>query len=768
MISAQDEPNREVQQVAGSSIVCPRCAKENSAGQRFCSQCGSRLWEPCCQCGHLEPASERYCGQCGANLQAALRHMQEHLEAEIDRAKQLERQGEIDEAIALLEQAPKIEHSQLLPLIGLIERTVDRLRRGVTIQMMESKEKIEQAMALANTTQYEQILALLEPIPPPLRTEEAENLLLQTQQKLQRIQQLEAALNGQLQGVPIRQVIADCDELLRLRPGHVRAQQVLEQVSRLLKQKAQKLLAAYRYQDVLRLVDQLPADRQDGELRQIRRRAAEADWLWNDLAQTPLVDPVVPEALRRLEQLSPGHPQLPGLKTALAKRLERAKQNPLLAYAAWASQPKQWRLGCPVEWAWKLQRIRPSEPLQAEIHGPLAGMLWSACGLALQGLGLAQIALDLTPKPESSNLAANLASRLGGLLTIDVFSRKETGPEMAWGIDIGNWAVKAVRLRRGEQDQIEIDRVSVLPYETYLYQADDQEQLDAIVRTLLSLVSLEPMGDVPICISLPMQYTFIQNHSLPYLPPEKQTNVLLFELGRRFSMPLQELVWDYYSALGQAQEKLKARQEKSAEEGSDGGVGVRIGTKDDLLVVGVKRGPAARICQVFREAKLSLQTVQSAAVALYNALSFERNAEPWTNSPETVTAENDSPIALLDVGAAHSVLAVQYRESLWIRPMRFGVAQCRRALVQECGLSYAAADNLLRHPQQAEWLHEMFQAIQPVLATLAEDVQAALEQAALHFPGRSIQKLLCCGGGVRVHGLLRELFYGHPPEHIGH
>lgn len=47
---------------------CPRCAAENSAGMRFCGQCGSPLGTACPICGAGNPPEARACAQCGAPL----------------------------------------------------------------------------------------------------------------------------------------------------------------------------------------------------------------------------------------------------------------------------------------------------------------------------------------------------------------------------------------------------------------------------------------------------------------------------------------------------------------------------------------------------------------------------------------------------------------------------------------------------------------------------------------------------------------------------
>ena len=49
---------------------CPRCSADNSAGMRFCGQCGAPLGVACPSCGAGTPPESRFCGQCGAPLAA--------------------------------------------------------------------------------------------------------------------------------------------------------------------------------------------------------------------------------------------------------------------------------------------------------------------------------------------------------------------------------------------------------------------------------------------------------------------------------------------------------------------------------------------------------------------------------------------------------------------------------------------------------------------------------------------------------------------------
>jgi class 3 adenylate cyclase len=49
-------------------MKCPRCRAENSAGQKFCGECGARLAADCGACGAATAPGQKFCGECGAPL----------------------------------------------------------------------------------------------------------------------------------------------------------------------------------------------------------------------------------------------------------------------------------------------------------------------------------------------------------------------------------------------------------------------------------------------------------------------------------------------------------------------------------------------------------------------------------------------------------------------------------------------------------------------------------------------------------------------------
>lgn len=735
MTSAHSDQNQEIDEVSDRAVACPRCGHENTATQRFCSQCGARLWEPCCHCGNLVPAAERFCGHCGINLAGALRQNQERLEASLDRARELEAAGRIDEALALLEGFPRVEHSQLSHLVAHADRLIERLRKDQHRKTAEVTERLEEAKALLAHNGYEEAVQVLESIPAALRNEEAERLLRETTEKAARIRELERALNGQANWNDVGTILAQSCELLSLKPGHHGAERLIQQLRKKLFAKAQTRLLEHRYEDAFALLERIPEFVRDAQIDKARRHAAEAAWLWRDLLGSPVVDETLPEIAHRMHKLAPSHPQLPQLLSELQRRRRITDSDPRRAFPRWARQVTSKVTGCAMEWLHGFSRIAVADALAEDVLVKNAGRLWSACGAALQGLGLASIAVDLTPKPAQSGLG-----RVAGLLTKDVF---RFGPprrlQSCWGIEIGNYSLKAVRLTRHEEKAtVEIDRFAVMDYSKPLSRAAEEEKELLIGPAVESFRSRWQSAGGPICLVLPPQHTFAQKFHVPSMPREKAAKVIGYEISRRIPFPVGSIVWDFH---------LPGANEPH-----------QPGGKNEVLTVGGKRHPIERLLQLFRQAKLTIEAVQSPAVALHNAVWFDRLGTDANAEPDEANGQASDPYAVLDVGGATTILLwVSSPQMLSVRSIGFGTEQLVRTLIQRFNLTAAAAEVLLLQPARAEWLHELYQAMQPAFQSLCEDLRRGLETFSHLSGGRKIGKLFCCGGAFHIHGFLRQL-----------
>src|SRR5438094_7242483 len=113
----------------------------------------------------------------------------------------------------------------------------------------------------------------------------------------------------------------------------------------------------------------------------------------------------------------------------------------------------------------------------------------------------------------------------------------------AWGIDIGNRALKAVKLVR-EVDQLRVDDFEVIEHETVLSNSgDNREQL--IVAALTSFVQRHPMKGGVASIGVSGQSSFARFIKLPPVEKKKIPEIVKFEAIQQIPFPLDDVEWSY-------------------------------------------------------------------------------------------------------------------------------------------------------------------------------------------------------------------------------
>jgi membrane protease subunit (stomatin/prohibitin family) len=61
-------------QASTATVPCPNCGKQNAAGMKFCSDCGSKMEVakvPCVKCGAELREGAKFCSECGASQEKA-------------------------------------------------------------------------------------------------------------------------------------------------------------------------------------------------------------------------------------------------------------------------------------------------------------------------------------------------------------------------------------------------------------------------------------------------------------------------------------------------------------------------------------------------------------------------------------------------------------------------------------------------------------------------------------------------------------------------
>ncbi len=57
--------------LSDTEVACPNCKTRNSAGQKFCKECGAKLGKSCPHCGSAIDHVVKFCPQCGGSTEGA-------------------------------------------------------------------------------------------------------------------------------------------------------------------------------------------------------------------------------------------------------------------------------------------------------------------------------------------------------------------------------------------------------------------------------------------------------------------------------------------------------------------------------------------------------------------------------------------------------------------------------------------------------------------------------------------------------------------------
>ena len=113
----------------------------------------------------------------------------------------------------------------------------------------------------------------------------------------------------------------------------------------------------------------------------------------------------------------------------------------------------------------------------------------------------------------------------------------------AWGIDIGNRALKAVRVVR-EADGIRITDFEVVEHENILSNAGDNRET-LIQSALANFVQAHNIKKEDVAVGVSGQSSFARFIKLPPVDPRQIPSIVRFEAIQQIPFPLEEVEWSY-------------------------------------------------------------------------------------------------------------------------------------------------------------------------------------------------------------------------------
>jgi Tfp pilus assembly PilM family ATPase len=728
--------------------VCPDCGATNTSDRKFCAGCGASIWEPCLSCGQPGLAGEKFCGSCGANTVEALQQRIDRIETQDMYARSLQLSGRHREAIAALDKLLAEPHPRLTKLLEPLEELRDELHAELTVLDEQRQRAVEGARACVATFDFDGAVEQLRAVPSGALDEEARLLLAAAEARQREIASLTNTIREGMAAKRYEGLLAKVERLLVIKPDHGPARGLGEKLRGLqanaaerqrdaMLEAATKKLNAHKYDEALKLLDEVPPDVRNEPFEKMLEFAREASWLDRDLREATVVDQHLLPLARRLLKIRPESPHAARLAAELEKGGAPAADGPLASMKARrAVQERTSVFGKPCSLLRGFRRIALAEGLASlpalAAHDTALG---TAAGLALQAIG--QAAIDVNLRPQDSSLVRKLLAGAG---------RKKPA-RSAWGLDVGRNALKAVRLTLAEDGRVTCDALDAVEYERPLSQPD--ADADSLIREALkTLTGRQPLKDAPVCLGMQGQELFTRFFKTPPVDRKRLDDLVQYEARNQIPFDLDLFCWGYH-ILGSP----SLRTEDFAE--------------FPIAVLAIKKSTIAQRLAACSDAGLKVDWVQADSVALHNFLVYDRLSPNEASGPRPANGQAaidqgtsepaDELVATFDIGGDTSNFLVSGREFLWLRNFTFGGNDITKAMLRELKLTFAQAEALKRNPPAAPRLWRMYQAVEQSLEQFTTQALHSIRCYDNLYANRPITRVMLHGNACRLHGLQRAL-----------
>ena len=210
-----------------------------------------------------------------------------------------------------------------------------------------------------------------------------------------------------------------------------------------------------------------------------------------------------------------------------------------------------------------------------------------------------------------------------------------------WAVDIGNSALKAMRLHEGDEG-LSVISFDYIEHSTILSAEDvtDLQRHQVIAETLNKFVTNnEVTKKDQIAVSIAGQNSFSRFVPLPPVEPKRIPEIVQFEAVQQIPFDINEVQWDW--------------QLMENPDSPNKSVGL-FAIKNEVL---------SDVLDFFAHEGLTVTVVQISPMAIHNYVLHDRN---------DVGTESGKATVILDMGAENTTLIVSTQTSVWQRTIRIG------------------------------------------------------------------------------------------------
>jgi len=316
-----------------------------------------------------------------------------------------------------------------------------------------------------------------------------------------------------------------------------------------------------------------------------------------------------------------------------------------------------------------------------------------------------------------------------------------------WGIDIGQCALKALRLEMidGKPTATAFDYVE----HTKILSQPDADPDTLIREALDKFLSRNETKNDDVAIAIAGQSGLARFVKLPPVEEKKIAEIVKFEAKQQIPFPLEEVVWDFQKIAG-----------GNAVDG--------FALETEIGLFAMKRDVIARYLGYFAGTKTEIHLVQMTPLALVNFATYEllksNEPVPGLEGQEPVEEANPTPrgkkrcTVVMDVGTdASNLIITDGGKIIWQRPIPLGGNNFTRALTKELKLTFAKAEHLKRNAAKSPDMASILRAIKPVLTDFVGEVQRSLGYFTNTHRDAHVAHLVGLGSAFKLPGLQKYL-----------
>ncbi len=294
------------------------------------------------------------------------------------------------------------------------------------------------------------------------------------------------------------------------------------------------------------------------------------------------------------------------------------------------------------------------------------------------------------------------------------------GAQSAWGIEIGAFAIKAIRLER-DGKTVRVTDFAVIPHKKVLTTPDVDR--DELVRLSLGqFISQKSLEGEHLVMSVPGHAAFARFAKLPPVEPKRVPDIVKFEAVQQIPFPIDQVEWDYQTFM----------TEDSPE--------VEVG------IFAITRDRVQQRLGLYGELGISPEALTLSPVAVYNAMSYDQNL-----------AERKGPVVFLDIGTNATDVVVAQEGRCWIRTFPLGGTHFTEAIASAFKLSYTKAEKLKREASTSKYAKQIMQAMRPVFSDLLQDLQRSIGYYQTAHSEHELTTMVGLGSTFKIPGLRKFL-----------